>query len=324
MTLISLGRTGLSTSRIGLGLAALGRPAYINLGREQDLGGARSIEDMERRAHQMLDTAYAAGIRYVDAARSYGRAEDFLASWIASHRSAAASITIGSKWGYTYTGEWRMDAATHEMKDLSAATLARQIAETRARLGPHLHLYQIHSATLESGVLDDRRVLEHLRALRDGGLAIGLTVTGPHQGETIERALDVEVRGEALFQCVQATWNLLERSAEQALAEAHAAGWGVIVKEALANGRLTDAHVSRETAAVRARANDMGLAIEQLAFAAALANPWAHVVLSGAITPDQLGRNIEAAHVTIDLEALRAVALEPVTYWSVRSKLAWQ
>ena len=31
----------------------------------------------------MLDAAYAAGVRYVDAARSYGRAEEFLAGWLA-------------------------------------------------------------------------------------------------------------------------------------------------------------------------------------------------------------------------------------------------
>jgi aryl-alcohol dehydrogenase-like predicted oxidoreductase len=42
----------------------------------------------------------------------------------------------------------------HEVKDLSAATLRRQVEETRALLGAHLRLYQIHSATLESGVLD--------------------------------------------------------------------------------------------------------------------------------------------------------------------------
>jgi aryl-alcohol dehydrogenase-like predicted oxidoreductase len=54
-------------SRIGLGLAALGRPAYINLGRQRDLGAYRSVAELERRCHEMLDAAYAAGIRYFDA-----------------------------------------------------------------------------------------------------------------------------------------------------------------------------------------------------------------------------------------------------------------
>jgi hypothetical protein len=44
-----LGSTGLFVTRIGLGLAALGRPGYINLGRHDDLGDDRSIAIMERR-----------------------------------------------------------------------------------------------------------------------------------------------------------------------------------------------------------------------------------------------------------------------------------
>ena len=76
-----LGRTGLTVSRIGLGLAALGRPGYINVGHASDLAGERDVDAMERRCHDVLDAARDAGITYVDAARSYGRAEAFLASW---------------------------------------------------------------------------------------------------------------------------------------------------------------------------------------------------------------------------------------------------
>jgi len=67
-----LGATGLQVTPIGLGLAALGRPAYINLGREKDLGNDRSIAALEERSHGVLNAAYDAGVRYVDAARSYG------------------------------------------------------------------------------------------------------------------------------------------------------------------------------------------------------------------------------------------------------------
>ena len=97
----TLGRSGLEVTRLGLGLAAVGRPAYINLGRDDDLGSDRSVEALERRAHDLLDAAYAAGVRYFDAARSYGRAEAFLASWLDDSRPAG--VTVGSKWGYAYT-----------------------------------------------------------------------------------------------------------------------------------------------------------------------------------------------------------------------------
>ena len=119
---------------------------------------------MEARCHAVLDAAYDAGIRYVDAARSYGLAEQFLASWLERRGLPPGAIVVGSKWGYTYTAQWRIDADVHEVKDLSLATLERQIAESRRTLGRHLALYQIHSATVESGVLEDRHVLEALVA----------------------------------------------------------------------------------------------------------------------------------------------------------------
>jgi len=74
-----LGRRALEVSRLGLGLAAVGRPGYITLGRARDLGVTRTPEAMFARTAELLDAARAAGVRYVDAARSYGRAEDFLA-----------------------------------------------------------------------------------------------------------------------------------------------------------------------------------------------------------------------------------------------------
>jgi aryl-alcohol dehydrogenase-like predicted oxidoreductase len=241
-----LGATGLTVTPVGLGLAALGRPAYIDLGRDTDLGPDRNVQALEHRCHQVLDAAFAAGVRYLDAARSYGRAEEFLASWLRTRDVDPSEVTVGSKWGYTYVGDWRLDADTHEVKDHSLPALTRQTAETRALLADHLDLYQIHSATLDSGVLEDPAALDELTRLRDRGLVIGLSTSGPTQSATIRRALDLTTTGKAPFACVQSTWNLLEPSAGQALAEASHVGWGVIIKEAVANGRLTPTAKARQ------------------------------------------------------------------------------
>jgi len=316
LTVHALGRTGLPVTRLGLGLAALGRPDYINLGHGEDLGAQKDVPTLDREAHAVLDAAYDGGISYFDAARSYGKAEEFLASWLERRGLEPGAVTVGSKWGYTYTAGWRVDADVHEVKALSLATLRRQLTESLELLGPHLRLYQIHSATLESGVLDDREVLDELAGLRETGLEIGLTVTGPSQRETIERAL--EVGG---FDTVQATWNLLERSASPALAAARAAGLGVIVKEALANGRLT---ARGDVAPLRELAERFGTTPDALALAAVLSQPWADVVLSGAASVEQLRSNLGALELDRELgPELEQLAEDPAVYWEERAALPW-
>jgi aryl-alcohol dehydrogenase-like predicted oxidoreductase len=304
-------------AEIGLGLAALGRPGYINLGHGRDIQDI-AVERMERAAHDVLDAAYEDGVRAFDAARSYGRAEAFLASWLERRRLAPGDVRVSSKWGYSYTAAWRVDAEEHEVKELSADQLRRQWRETSKLLGDHVRLYQIHSATLDSGVLDDREVRAELAALRERGVRIGLTVTGAHQAETIERAL--ETGG---FDAVQATWNLHERAAAGALARAHEAGLYVMVKEALANGRLT---ARGGNAALTRAARERGATEDALAMSAALAQPWADLVLSGAATVEQLRSNLAAGELAWDDgldRRLAGLVEEPAAYWAARAELAW-
>ncbi len=320
-----LGSTGLPVTPIGLGLAAIGRPAYITLGREEDLGGDRTIEALRGRTSDLLDAASAAGIRYVDVARSYGLAESFLGSWLDRLPPGTPVPTVGSKWGYTYVGDWRLDADVHEVKDHSLGAFTRQLAESLAILGDRLRLYQIHSATLESGVLEDRGLLAELAGLPEQGIAAGLSVSGPRQAEVIRRALEIRIDGRSPFGSVQATWNLLEPSAGAALGEARDAGWGVIVKEAVANGRLA----RRESCPpeVVAIADRHGVAPDAIAIAAVLAQPWADVALSGAVTKAQLASNLAALQIALDADDLTALAsiAEPAdAYWAARSGRAWR
>ena len=320
----------LRTTPLGIGMAALGRPGYINLGHGEDYQGSRTVEAMESRAFEVLDTAWNAGVGYFDAARSYGCGEAFLGAWLRQRQIPAQDVVIASKWGYTYTADWRIDATHHEVKDHSSAVLLRQWQETKANLRDCLDLYQIHSATFDSGVLENRDVHRELARLKGEGVLIGLTLSGPRQAEVLERAMSVEIDGVRLFDAVQATWNLLEPSAGPALEVAHTSGLGVIVKEALANGRLTirnrDPAFAARQRALATLAARFDVTTDAVALAAALARPWADVVLSGAATPEQLNSNLRSLDVAWDEEAeFQALPLaeEPEAYWRKRSDLAW-
>ncbi|KAG8468415.1 hypothetical protein KFE25_013498 [Diacronema lutheri] len=324
---------GVQAPPLGIGLAAIGRPGYINLrrGAEFDQLGERSLDAMERRCHEVLDAAYASGVRYFDCARSYGEAERFMGTWLASRGLAGrADLLVGSKWGYKFTAGWRVDTrgAPHEVKDHSLAHLREQSAESARLLGGHLSLYQIHSATLESGVLDDGAVLDELRAIRAArGWRIGLSVSGPRQADVIRKALALEP---PLFDCVQATYNLLEQSAAPALDEARAAGVVVIVKEAMANGRLLQP--GRPAAdAVREVAARLDVPADALCLAVVMRQGFAPMVLSGAATAEQARSNARALELAADARLDDATVgalvgscrMDPAEYWAERGRLEW-
>jgi aryl-alcohol dehydrogenase-like predicted oxidoreductase len=167
-------------------------------------------------------------------------------------------------------------------------------------------------------VLEDDGVLAELTALREAGLAVGVTVSGASQRETLDRVLQL-----GMFDSVQATWNLRERAAGAALARAHDAGLRVYVKEALANGRLAGREPAPE---LEAAAVEAGTTPDALALAAVLARPWADVVLSGAASVDMLRSNLRATDTTWSDELERRLApMEEDTgaYWARRAELAW-
>ncbi|HXQ77739.1 MAG TPA: aldo/keto reductase [Gemmatimonadaceae bacterium] len=319
-------------AELGLGTAALGRPGYINLNHAADLGGDYDPQAMELRAHTVLDAAFESGVRYFDVARSYGRAEEFLGSWLDERQIEPGRVTVASKWGYTYTAGWSTNAEQHEIKDHSLRNFTKQFSESVERLGGHLSIYQIHSVTAEGKTLDDDALIDAIARLREKGIRAGLTVSGPGQNIAIRKAVDVRRDGERVFDSVQATWNLFERGAESALSDAHSAGMRVVIKEALANGRLTngnresDGILAPRVEAVRRIAEKRRTTIDMLALSAALSRPWADIVLSGAATVGQLEANIAALEFGYDAdldEQLRASSVGSADYWRARAAFGW-
>lgn len=329
MDIIDFGLTGLKVSRIGLGLAALGRPGYINLGHGNDLSFDYDPDSMKSQTLRVLDCAYGLGIRYFDVARSYGKGEEFLSKWVKAN-SGKKDFIIGSKWGYTYTADWKVEADKHEVKEHTSNVLDRQYPESEKLLGDHLSVYHIHSATLESGVLDNGEVLEKLWQLKESGIIVGLSLSGVSQSETLDKALEIRNGVDRLFQSVQVTWNLLEQSAKNVLIKASSNGCGIIVKEVLANGRLTNRNVDLSFAGKRKILDKLAVkydcGIDALSLAFVLKQKWANVVLSGASTEEQLKSNVKSLDIELDgndIALLESLQEEPSSYWSYRAQLLW-
>lgn len=307
-------------ARWALGLAVLGRPAYINTG-SSSATADRSVEALQDNMFAVLDAAMAAGIEWVDAARSYGLAEQFLGRWFAARRPDPAP-TVSSKWGYTYVAEWRTDVEVHEVKEHSLQRFRSQWRESRAELPGVIGLYQVHSLTPDSPLFDDRDLLAAMAGLADDGVAVGFSTSGPAQAATIRRAMQLWVDGRGLFSAVQSTWNLWETSAGAALAEASAAGLTVMVKESLANGRL----VTEPPPALSDVAARLDATVDAVALAAVAAQPWVDRVVLGPADPDQLASNLLADLVRVDeddLNRLAGLAQDPDSYWTDRAALPW-
>ncbi len=330
MELQPFGDTDLKTTRMGIGLASLGRPGYINLLHSSDLNKNYDVDAMRDNAHAVLDAAYDNGVRYFDVARSYGKAEEFLGSWLKSRDLKPQDVTVASKWGYTYTADWQVQATTHEVKEHSLSILKKQWQESKAILGDYLSIYQIHSATLDTGVLQNKDILLELAKMKEEGIKIGVTVSGDNQPALIGKAINVRVDGVRLFDSVQATWNVLEQSSSDALYAAHIAGMAVVIKEALANGRLTQKNVNPDfilkLASLNVEANRLETTVDALVLAAVLSLDWVTVVLSGASNVEQMESNIKAFDVDWDYlaaAALSRMAEHPTRYWEMRSQLKW-
>jgi aryl-alcohol dehydrogenase-like predicted oxidoreductase len=121
-------------------------------------------------------------------------------------------------------------------------------------------------------------VLTKLFGIKAQGISIGLSLSGAKQAETLEKALQIERKDSRLFDTVQATYNLLETSAGKTLELAHKEGLGIIIKEALANGRLTERNQSTNFAdkllRLRRCAEHYGATLDAFALAFVLQYPW--------------------------------------------------
>jgi len=314
------------TTQLGLGLAALGRPEYINI-RAQWVDKSQAA--FERNAFAMLDEAYALGIRFFDTAPSYGKGETYLLAWHNARKHP--DVTLSTKWGYTYVANWELGyAGKHEIKEHSLAKLRQQWQQSKQLL-PALAYYQIHSATFESKVLTNQAVLNEMSGLREAyGLKLGMTSTGANQHNVLTAAKDICVHQTPLFDSFQATYNIFDQSAYACLTELLATGKKVIIKEALANGRVFPnpnfPSYREHYAQLNALAKKYAVGIDAIALRFIIDHLGPTLVLSGASSTDQLRENLQVYSFSLsqsEIDLLKTFHQNTDEYWSERSSLAW-
>ncbi|MDA9339942.1 aldo/keto reductase [Polaribacter sp.] len=312
--------------KLGLGTAALGRPQYINIRLKN--GEKPDLEAFKKNSFSVLENAYNKGIRYFDTAPGYGLAEALVLEWLQTKNDA--SIQIATKWGYTYTANFDENAIVHEVKEHSLAKLNAQWNFSK-KLLPYLKVYQIHSATIETGVLENSKVLERLASLKkEHNLKIGLTTTGTNQAEVIKKALNITADGASLFDSFQVTYNFLDQSLFEISEELIHQNKSIVIKEALANGRVfrnqSYPHYTKMYEVLESISKKHNVGVDAISLKYCEQTIPNSIVLSGASTNLQLKQNLQLNTFSLsnnEIELLNSFKTSKEFYWKERKQLIW-
>ncbi len=314
---------------IGLGLAATGRPQYINIRSIQNAASPFKYHNFYQKGLNFITDAYQMGVRHFDTAPGYGIAEQLLLDWLSS-KNDIPDLAISTKWGYTYTANFDPTAQQHEIKEHSLKKLEEQWTISK-QLCPNLKIYQIHSATFETGVLENEAVLNRLFEIKQKyNLEIGLTTTGINQADVLKKAQNIKIQGQYLFTTFQVTFNIFDQSTFSICKNLISSNKKIIIKEALANGRVFPNQNypyyrdTYQTLTALSKKYKVGIDAIALRFCIQAFSPY--MVLSGASNIQHLRENLHALSFTLSQEdfiRLSKYRISPVDYWSERKQLSW-
>lgn len=310
-----------------LGTAAIGRPVYINV-RQTHADNTFNLDLFNAEGIRFLEEAYSLGIKHFDVAPSYGAAEHMLQEWLTVNKHS--DVALSSKWGYSYEANYKSDAKIHENKEHSLQRLTTQWEETK-KLLPHLKLYQIHSATIESAVLDNKEVLQKLNFIQNEfGVEIGVTVTGANQNEIIKKALNITINGKQLFSSIQVTYNVFEQGLLEVLPLIKEHKIKLIIKESLANGRVFKneqfSNYKKMYELMDKLSEKYNVSNDAVALRYVIDSVSPDMLLLGAINKEQLLSNLNCKNFSLtsdELTKINSLKNTSEAYWNERAQLTW-
>ncbi len=310
-----------------LGTAAIGRPIYINV-RQNHADNIFNLDLFKAEGIKFLEEAYSLGIKHFDAAPSYGAAEQMLQEWLNVNKHQ--DVALSSKWGYSYEANFKSDAKIHENKEHSLQRLTTQWEETK-KLLPHLKLYQIHSATIESAVLDNIEVLQKLNFIQNEfGVEIGVTVTGANQNEIIKKAITTSINEKQLFSSIQVTYNVFEQGLLEVLPLIKEHKIKLIIKESLANGRVFKneqfSNNKKMYELMDKLSEKYNVSNDAIALRYVIDSVSPDMLLLGAINKEQLISNLNCKNFSLtsdELAKINSLKNTPEAYWTERTQLTW-
>jgi len=316
-----LGITGLKISRLALGCGNFGgigsAPAFYGMG------------ETEAQAVELLDRAWDAGVNVIDTADAYGggRSEEFIGRWLKTKGAAVRDQLVLSSKVYNPVGPGP------NQRGLSRVHVLRQIDASLARLGTdRIDLYLIHEPDPETPLE------ETLRALDDAVRLGKLRYIGASNIEAWRMAVarGVSDLGRlARFEFVQASFSLLDRTAERELLPLCAdQRIGFTAYSPLAGGWLTGKYRSREAHPAGSRmtlrpeayrhletekvyrgldelaeaARTRNLPMDALALAWVLRHPQVDAAIIGPRTPEHFASALAAIDIALSADEAAALA----------------
>jgi aryl-alcohol dehydrogenase-like predicted oxidoreductase len=207
----TLGRTGLEVTTLGYGAMEL-------------RGAPNGPEISDNEAQQVLNAVLDAGINYIDTSPDYGRSEDLIGRFIAHRRT---EYYLASKCGCV--PDSGMGAAhLHTAENIRAGVEA----SLRRMQTDYLDVVQFHRS-LTRAELEEHGALDTLFALQSEGKLrfTGMSGTLPNLVEQVEMGV---------FDVFQIPYSAIQREHEAVIAQASAAGAGIVIRGGAARGAPGD------------------------------------------------------------------------------------